>query len=67
VPDNVHPLQLEVPEGTDRRRHTAHERSDQEKAGSIIMKLGYLLELAQASMTQAQQEQERKANALTSA
>jgi hypothetical protein len=59
---NIDPLQLEVPAGADRRRYTAHERSDREKAESIVAKLRHLVELAQASMAQAQQEQERQAN-----
>jgi acetolactate synthase small subunit len=56
---NIDPLQLEVPAGADRRRYTAHERSDQEKAKSIVTKLRYLVELVQAYMAEAQQEQER--------
>jgi hypothetical protein len=59
---NIDPLQLEVPAGADRRRYTAHERSDREKAKSIVTKLRHLVELAQASMAEAQQEQERQAN-----
>ena len=41
---NIDPLQLEVPAGAERRRYSAHERSDREKAESIVMKLRYLLE-----------------------
>ena len=59
---NIDLLQLEVPAGADRRRYTAHERSDREKAESIVTKLRLLLELAQASMAEAQREQERQAN-----
>lgn len=59
---NIDSLQLEVPASADRRRHTAHERPDREKAESIVAKLRYLLELAQASMAEAQQVQERQAN-----
>jgi hypothetical protein len=59
---NIDPLQLEIPAGADQRRYTAHERSDREKAKSIVMKLRYLVDLAQASMAEAQQEQERQAN-----
>ncbi|KAF7566197.1 hypothetical protein PtrM4_145170 [Pyrenophora tritici-repentis] len=53
---------LEIPIGADRRRYNAHEKSDQEKAESIVTKLRELLEMAQASIAQAQQEQERQAN-----
>ncbi|EFQ86698.1 hypothetical protein PTT_17986 [Pyrenophora teres f. teres 0-1] len=59
---NIDPLQLEIPIGADRRRYNAHEKSDREKAESIVTKLRELLEMAQASMAQAQQEQERQAN-----
>lgn len=55
-------MQLEVPVNTDRRRHPAHERPNREKAEAIVTKLRHLLELAQASMAEAQQEQERQAN-----
>jgi hypothetical protein len=48
--------------GAEQRRFTANHRSDREKAESIVAKLRYLVELAQASMAQAQQEQERQAN-----
>jgi hypothetical protein len=54
--------QLEVPADTDRRGRPAHERSDREKAEAIVPKLRHLLELAQASMAEAQQEQKRQAN-----
>jgi hypothetical protein len=59
---NIDPLQLEFTADTDRRRRPAHERSDREKAEAIVTKLRHLLELAQASMAEAQQEQERQAN-----
>ena len=59
---NIDPLQLEVSASADRRRHPTHERPDREKAEAIVMKLRHLLELAQASMAEAQQEQERQAN-----
>jgi hypothetical protein len=44
------------------KSHPAHERSDREKAEAIVTKLRHLLELAQASMAEVQQEQERQAN-----
>jgi hypothetical protein len=59
---NIDPLQLEIPTGAGRTRYTARERTDRAKAESIVTKLRYLGELAQASMAEAQQEQENQAN-----
>ncbi|RYN98817.1 hypothetical protein AA0121_g13479 [Alternaria tenuissima] len=59
---NVDPLQLEVPQGANRRKYSAEERSDREKAEAIAAKFRHVFELAQASMAQAQAEQEKQAN-----
>jgi len=59
---NIDPLQLEIPTDTGRTRYTARERTDRAKAESIVTKLRHLGELAQASMAEAQQEQENQAN-----
>jgi hypothetical protein len=59
---NVDPLQLETPLGTDGKKYTAEERSEREKAESIAAKFRDVFDLAQASMAEAQQEQERQAN-----
>ena len=59
---NVDPLQLETPLGADRKKYTAEERSDREKAEAITAKFRDVFDLVQASMAEAQQEQERQAN-----
>ena len=59
---NVDPLQLKIPLSADRRKYTAEERSDREKAELIVAKFRSVFDLVQASMADAQQEQERQAN-----
>jgi transposase InsO family protein len=59
---NVDPLQLEVPLGADRKKYTAEERSEREKAELIAAKFRDVFDLVQASVAEAQQEQERQAN-----
>jgi hypothetical protein len=59
---NVDPLQLELPSGAARRTYTAEERSDREKAEEIASKFREVLDLMQASIAVAQQEQEKQAN-----
>jgi transposase InsO family protein len=59
---NVDPLQLELPSGADYRKFTAEQRSDRERAEAIAAKFRDVFDLVQASMAEAQQEQERQAN-----
>jgi hypothetical protein len=59
---NVDPLQLKTSLGPDQRKYTAEERSDREKAEAIVAKFRDVFDLAQASMAEAQQEQEKQAN-----
>ena len=57
----VEPLQLEL--GNERQqRKPAKQLSDEQKAAEIAVKLQQAVELAQAGMAVAQQEQERQAN-----
>ena len=57
----VEPLQLEI--GNERQlRKPAEQLSDEQKAVEIAVKLQQAVELAQAGMAVAQQEQERQAN-----
>ena len=57
----VEPLQLEI--GNKRGlRKPAEQLSDEQKAAEIALKLQQAVELAQAGMAVAQQEQERQAN-----
>jgi transposase InsO family protein len=59
---NVDPLQLEIPLGADRKKYTAEERSDREKAETIASKFRDVFDLVQASMAEAQAEQEKQTN-----
>jgi hypothetical protein len=59
---NVDPLQLGTPLGADRKKYTAKERSDREKAEAIVAKFRDVFDLVQASIAEAQAEQERQAN-----
>jgi hypothetical protein len=59
---NVDPLQLETPLEADRKKYTAEERSDREKAEAIVAKFRDVFDLVQASMAEAQAEQEKQAN-----
>jgi hypothetical protein len=59
---NVDPLQLEVPLGANRKKYSAQEQSEREKAELIAAKFRDVFDLVQASMAEAQQEQERQAN-----
>jgi transposase InsO family protein len=59
---NVDPLQLEIPLSADQRKYTAEERSERKKAESIVAKFRDVFDLVQASMAEAQQEQEKQAN-----
>lgn len=57
----MEPLQLEI--GNERQlRKPAEQLSDEQKAVEIAVKLQQAVELAQAGMAVAQQEQERQAN-----
>ena len=58
---NVDPIQLETGDDAEAQLH-GRQRTDQEKADSIVSKLRTVFELAQASMAEAQQEQERQGN-----
>jgi transposase InsO family protein len=59
---NVDPIQLEVQYGPENRPANGQAKLDQDKATAIVTKLRQSLELAQACMGEAQQEQERQAN-----
>jgi hypothetical protein len=59
---NVNPLQLDTPLGAEKKRYTAKERSDRDKAEAIVAKFRDVFELAQASMAAAQAEQEKQTN-----
>jgi transposase InsO family protein len=59
---DVDPLQLVTPLGADRKKYTAEERSDREKAEAIVAKFRDVFDLVQASMAEAQAEQEKQAN-----
>jgi ribosomal protein L21E len=59
---NVDPLQLDTPLGAEKKRYTAEERSDREKAEAIVAKFRDVFDLAQASMAIAQAEQEKQTN-----
>ncbi|RYN57759.1 hypothetical protein AA0117_g13205 [Alternaria alternata] len=57
----VEPLQLEI--GDKRRlRKPAEQLSDEQKAAEIALKLQQAVDLAQAAIAVAQQEQEKQAN-----
>ena len=57
----VEPLQLELSNERQQRK-PAEQLSDEQKAAEIAVKLQQAVELAQAGMAVAQQEQERQAN-----
>jgi hypothetical protein len=59
---DVDPLRLDPVQGPNEEAHTAEERSDRERAESVVTKFREVLSLAQASMAEAQQEQEKQAN-----
>ena len=59
---NVDPLQLEAPPEADKKKYTAEERSDREKAETIAAKFRDVFDLVQASMAEAQAEQEKQTN-----
>jgi len=59
---NVDPLQLEVPPNTSQRKYSTEERSDREKAETIVAKFRDVFDLVQASMAEAQAEQEKQTN-----
>lgn len=50
---NVDLLQLGTPLGADRKKYTAEERSDREKAEAIVAKFRDVFDLVQASMAEA--------------
>lgn len=57
----VDPLQLKI-DGQSQFKKPAEQLSDEQKAAEIAVKLQQVVELAQASIAVAQQEQERQAN-----
>ena len=59
---HVDPLQLVTPLGADKKKYTAEERSDREKAETIAAKFRDVFDLVQASMAEAQTEQEKQTN-----
>jgi transposase InsO family protein len=59
---HVDPLQLETPQGADRKKYNSEERSEREKAEMIVAKFRDVFDLVQASMAEAQVEQEKQAN-----
>ena len=59
---NVDPIQIAVKYGPERSPGSRRVQAEQEKAQAIVEKLRLSLELAQATMGEAQQEQERQAN-----
>jgi hypothetical protein len=50
---NIDPLQLEILLGADRKKYTAEERLDREKAETIASKFRDMFDLVQASMAEA--------------
>ncbi|KAK1912052.1 hypothetical protein P3342_012535 [Pyrenophora teres f. teres] len=59
---NVDPLQLKALPSTSQREYTTEERSDREKAETIAAKFRDVFDLVQASMAEAQAEQEKQTN-----
>lgn len=59
---NVDPVQIAVQYGPENRPQSQRAKLDHEKAEAIVTKLRQSIDLAQAYMGEAQQEQERQAN-----
>ena len=59
---NIDPVQLDISQGPNRAELVDYARPDYDKARSIVEKFQQVLDIAQATMAEAQQEQERQAN-----
>jgi hypothetical protein len=59
---NVDPIQLDVSQGPNREELEARVNPNYDKAKAIVEKFKQVFDIAQTTMAEAQQEQERQAN-----